>query len=151
MTALRERVRKRALRLVSEPTPAWQLPPTQTLARPDLTVAVAVSDRLAAGLADQWRQQPVTPGAVTVGGADLLLVELADGLVPGFGAPGEPEVSALLAAAARSEVPVVVWVTSGRPPSGRDHTAALAGLIDANFLIGVGVAMMFVFANPFAK
>jgi F-type H+-transporting ATPase subunit c len=26
----------------------------------------------------------------------------------------------------------------------------LAGLIDANFLIGVGIAMMFVFANPFA-
>ncbi|HEV7618191.1 MAG TPA: F0F1 ATP synthase subunit C [Burkholderiaceae bacterium] len=26
----------------------------------------------------------------------------------------------------------------------------LAGLIDANFLIGVGVAMMFAFANPFA-
>ena len=26
----------------------------------------------------------------------------------------------------------------------------LAGLIDANFLIGVGVAMMFVFAKPFA-
>ena len=26
----------------------------------------------------------------------------------------------------------------------------LAGLIDANFLIGVGVAMMFVFANPFS-
>jgi F-type H+-transporting ATPase subunit c len=27
----------------------------------------------------------------------------------------------------------------------------LAGLIDANFLIAVSVAMMFVFANPFAK
>lgn len=27
----------------------------------------------------------------------------------------------------------------------------LAGLIDANFLIGVGVAMMFVFANPFMR
>lgn len=27
----------------------------------------------------------------------------------------------------------------------------LAGLIDANFLIDVGVAMMFVFANPFGK
>ena len=27
----------------------------------------------------------------------------------------------------------------------------LAGLIDANFLIGVGIAMMFVFSNPFAK
>ena len=27
----------------------------------------------------------------------------------------------------------------------------LAGLIDANFLIGVGIAMMFVFANPFAR
>ena len=27
----------------------------------------------------------------------------------------------------------------------------LAGLIDANFLIGVGIAMMFAFANPFAK
>ena len=26
----------------------------------------------------------------------------------------------------------------------------LAGLIDANFLIGVGIAMMFAFANPFA-
>ena len=25
----------------------------------------------------------------------------------------------------------------------------LAGLIDANFLIGVGIAWMFVFANPF--
>ena len=25
----------------------------------------------------------------------------------------------------------------------------LAGLIDANFLIGVGIAMMFTFANPF--
>jgi F-type H+-transporting ATPase subunit c len=27
----------------------------------------------------------------------------------------------------------------------------LAGLIDANFLIGVGVAMLFAFANPFAS
>ena len=27
----------------------------------------------------------------------------------------------------------------------------LAGLIDANFLIGVGVAMMLLFANPFAR
>ena len=27
----------------------------------------------------------------------------------------------------------------------------LAGLIDANFLIGVGIAMMFAFANPFAS
>ncbi len=26
----------------------------------------------------------------------------------------------------------------------------LAGLIDASFLIGVGIAMMFAFANPFA-
>lgn len=26
----------------------------------------------------------------------------------------------------------------------------LTGLIDANYLIGVGIAMMFVFANPFA-
>ena len=27
----------------------------------------------------------------------------------------------------------------------------LAGLIDANFLIGVGIAMMFSFASPFAR
>ncbi len=27
----------------------------------------------------------------------------------------------------------------------------LAGLIDAAFLIGVGIAMMFAFANPFAR
>ena len=29
--------------------------------------------------------------------------------------------------------------------------ALACDLIDANFLIGVGVAMMFVFANPFAR
>jgi F-type H+-transporting ATPase subunit c len=28
-------------------------------------------------------------------------------------------------------------------------TFLLAGLIDANFLIGVGIAMMYTFANPF--
>jgi F-type H+-transporting ATPase subunit c len=27
----------------------------------------------------------------------------------------------------------------------------LTGLIDANFIIGLGVAMMFIFANPFGK
>jgi len=27
----------------------------------------------------------------------------------------------------------------------------LTGLIDANFIIGLGVAMMFIFANPFVK
>ena len=32
---------------------------------------------------------------------------------------------------------MVVWVTSGRPPSGRDHTAALAGLIEAADVVHV--------------
>jgi F-type H+-transporting ATPase subunit c len=30
-------------------------------------------------------------------------------------------------------------------------TFLLAGLIDANFLIGVGLAMMYTFANPFGS
>lgn len=129
MSALGERVRR--LRLVPEPVPSWQVPPPPGIARPDLMVAVVASDRVRTGLADQWRHRPVAPDAITLAGADLLLVELADGVVPGFGPAGEPDVVALLAAAERSSVPVVVWITSGRPPSGHDRTAAVAGLIEA--------------------
>ncbi|GAA4690764.1 hypothetical protein GCM10023349_01630 [Nocardioides conyzicola] len=113
------------------------MPPAPGVARPDLGVAIAASDRLSAGLADQWRQRPVTPDAVAFGSADLLLVELVDGVVPGFGPPAEPEVVALLAAADRSSVPVVLWITSGRPPSGADRTAAVAGLIEAASVVFV--------------
>ena len=45
------------------------------------------------------------------------------------------------------------WVGASSTGTRDDGAAAdlLAGLIDANFLIGVGVAMKFVFANPVSK
>lgn len=79
-------------------------------ARPSVVAAVAVGDRLRAGLAEEWKQRALTPQHPLVGGADLLLVELADGRVPGFDDPAP-----LVAAAARDGVPLLVWVTSGRP------------------------------------
>lgn len=137
MSTLTDRVRR--LRRGDEPTPSWQVPPVPAVVRPDVVAALVTSDRLRAGLADQWRLRPVPPGEAdrAVPGADLLLVELADGRVPGYGPPDDPAVVGLLAAAARTEVPVVVWVTAGRPPSGRAGTAALSGLLDAAIAVHV--------------
>lgn len=129
MTTLVDRVRR--LRPSAAEVPAWSVAPGARVARPDLVVALAASDRLRVGLADQWRQRSVDPVAPHVTGADVLLVELADGLVPGFGRPDEPRVAGLIDAAARSQVPITLWITSGRPPSGLDATAAQARLLQA--------------------
>lgn len=129
ITTVLDRVRR--LRPSSVEAPAWSVPPAPRVARPDLVVALAASDRLRVGLADQWRQRSVDPAAPHVTGADVLLVELADGRVPGFGRPDEPAVTGLLEAAARSQVPVTLWITSGRPPSGLDGTAAQSRLLHA--------------------
>ena len=98
--------------------PAWQVPPVRAVARPAVVAAVAVSDRLRLGLDGEWRQRAMTPDLVVVGGADLLLVEISDGTVPGFGPPDGPGVAALVAEAARHDVPLLVWATSGLPPAG---------------------------------
>ncbi len=72
------------------------------------------------------------------------LTAVAIGLIVGLGALGAAlgigvMGSKFLESAARQ--PELVPILSGR-------MFLLAGLIDAAFLIGVGVAMMFTFANP---
>jgi hypothetical protein len=118
----------KALRSVQrgDSVPHWAVPPVRPVARPAVVAAVAASDRLRFGLAGEWRQREVAPDRLAVGGADLLLVEISDGAVPGFGAVDGPEVVGLVAEAARHDVPVVVWATSGRPPVGADVLAEAA-------------------------
>lgn len=76
---------------------------------------------------------------------NLAMVALACGLIIGFGAIGACIGIGVMggkyieAAARQPELINTLQV----------KMFLLAGLIDANFLIGVGVAMMFAFANPF--
>ncbi len=77
---------------------------------------------------------------------DVSFVALACGLIIGLGAIGASIGIALmggkfLEAAARQ--PELMNALQTR-------MFVLAGLIDAAFLIGVGIAMLFAFANPFA-
>ena len=67
---------------------------------------------------------------------NVAFVALAAGLIIGLGAIG----SKYLEAAARQPELMNALQTK---------MFLLAGLIDAAFLIGVGIAMMFAFANPF--
>ena len=77
--------------------------------------------------------------------SNLAFVALACGIIIGFGAIGAC---------------IGIGVMGGRYLEGAARQPELAerlqvkmfllaGLIDANFLIGVGIAMMFAFANPF--
>jgi F-type H+-transporting ATPase subunit c len=75
------------------------------------------------------------------------MVALACGLIIGLGAIG-----------ARIGIGVMggkYIEASARQPELMDRLQVkmflLAGLIDANFLIGVGIAMMFSFASPFGR
>ncbi|HEU0203516.1 MAG TPA: F0F1 ATP synthase subunit C, partial [Burkholderiaceae bacterium] len=78
--------------------------------------------------------------------ADSALVAIACGLIIGLGALGSC---------------IGIGLMGGRYLDGavrqpelmnavQTKMFLLAGLIDASFLIGVGIAMMFAFANPFA-
>lgn len=78
--------------------------------------------------------------------SNLAFVALACGIIIGFGAIGAC---------------IGIGVMGGRYLEGAARQPELAerlqvkmfllaGLIDANFLIGVGIAMMFAFANPFS-
>lgn len=115
----------------AEERPAWQDPPVRPVSRPSVVAAVAVSDRLRLGLSGEWKQREVTPERPIVGGADLLLVEVSDGIVPGFGAPDGPAVAALVAEAVRHDVPMLVWGTSGPPPPGSAALVAAASAVFA--------------------
>ncbi|MBL8378692.1 MAG: F0F1 ATP synthase subunit C [Burkholderiales bacterium] len=77
---------------------------------------------------------------------NIALVALACGLIIGLGAIG--------ACIGIGVMGGKYIEASARQPELMDRLQVkmflLAGLIDANFLIGVGIAMMFTFANPFA-
>jgi len=79
----------------------------------DLTAGVCLSTRLASLLAPQWRQRP--PGPYTARsseGLDLVVLEVSEGRVPGWG----PDCEALAEAVQHwvtAEVPVLAWCTSG--------------------------------------
>ena len=125
-------VRQRLRRLrhqAAEEQPAWARPASLPQRRPDLTVAMATSARLHHGFADQWRARILTPDAPSAAGADLLLVELADQRVPGFGDAAQPVVVDLLQGARDAQVPVVVWITGGRPPTSRAGVEAMTRLL----------------------
>ena len=77
---------------------------------------------------------------------NVAMVALATGFIIGLGALGACigigiMGSRYLESAARQPEPMNALQTK---------MFLLAGLIDAAFLIGVGIAMMFAFANPFA-
>ena len=78
--------------------------------------------------------------------SDVALVALACGLVIGLGAAGACIGLGIMGGR--------YMEGAARQPELMDRLQTkmflLAGLIDANFLIGVGIAMMFAFANPFA-
>ena len=69
---------------------------------------------------------------------NVALVALACGLIIGLGAIGACLGIAIMGAK--------YLESAARQP---ELMFLLAGLIDAAFLIGVGIAMMFAFANPF--
>ena len=71
---------------------------------------------------------------------NVAYVALACGLIIGFGAFGACIGIVYLEASARQPELINTLQTK---------MFLLAGLIDAAFLIGVGIAMMFAFANPF--
>lgn len=123
------RVRARLQDLGTAQPESWEIPPAVKPAREDLLVAMVTSDRLRAGFADQWRQLVVAPGSPDVAGSDLVLVELVDNRVPGFGDPTDPATLQLIDVLGSAGVPVVLWVTAGRPPSARPARVALEPLL----------------------
>lgn len=78
---------------------------------------------------------------------DIAFVALACGLIVGLGAVG--------ACLGISLMGGKYIEAAARQPELMDKLQTkvflLAGLIDAAFLIGVGIAMMFAFANPFIR
>ena len=76
---------------------------------------------------------------------NVAYVALACGLIIGFGAFGACIGIAIMG----SKVPRSFCSPARLINTLQTKMFLLAGLIDAAFLIGVGIAMMFAFANPF--
>jgi F-type H+-transporting ATPase subunit c len=90
---------------------------------------------------------PADPPPGEAAMSDVALVALACGLVIGLGAAGACIGLGIMGGR--------YMEGAARQPELMDRLQTkmflLAGLIDANFLIGVGIAMMFAFANPFVR
>jgi Glycosyl transferase family 2/Glycosyl transferases group 1 len=96
-------------------------------ARPEIRAAVAVGDRLRVDLAWEWDQRPVLPAdwpdVLTAHSPALVLLEIADGSIPGWGAADGEEIAKLCMSCRNAGVPVVLWVTAGADLE-RSHTLA---------------------------
>ncbi|SNC65345.1 Glycosyltransferase involved in cell wall bisynthesis [Kytococcus aerolatus] len=115
--------------------PAEELPTARPASRglpaADAVVAVALSPDLAELMAFEWDQRTLDRSDrehAALEGAQLALLQLQNGLVPGMGRDQEP-VSAVVSAARERSVPVALWVTSGPLPElpwlqGVDHLYA---------------------------
>src|SRR5215211_2728393 len=83
--------------------------------RDDIRAAVAVSDRLRAGLAWEWRQQdlaPATWGQTLAEAPDLVLLELAGDNVPGWSRSDGSALADLAGGCRVAGIPLILWVTA---------------------------------------
>jgi Glycosyl transferase family 2 len=83
--------------------------------RDDIRAAVAVSDRLHAGLAWEWQQQDIAPATwaqALAGAPDLVLLELAGDEVPGWGRADGSALADLVVGCRAGGIPLTVWVTA---------------------------------------
>ncbi len=83
--------------------------------RADIRAAVAVSDRLRAGLAWEWGQQELAPATwkqTLAETPDLVLLELASDSVPGWGRSNSSALADLARACRAAGIPITLWVTT---------------------------------------
>jgi Glycosyl transferase family 2 len=83
--------------------------------RNDIRAAVAVSDRLSAGLAWEWQQQDIAPATwqeTLAGAPDLVLLELVGDSVPGWGRSDGSALTDLAGGCRASDIPITLWVTA---------------------------------------
>ncbi len=118
--------------------------------RDDVRAAVAGSERLRAGLAWEWWQQPIEPATwrqALEAAPDLVLLELAAGSVPGWGGPDGPELAALIAGCRQAGIPVVLWVTASSPDPNPAADPDPAATLDPAEALVEAAAVVFV-ADP---
>lgn len=105
-------------------------------ARPELRAAVAAGERVRSGLGWEWTQVVLEPQTwrgrlAEADPVDLVLVEVTDSGIPGWGTEG---VAPVLDWAAEHDVPVLAWVTGGArdPEVAAPWIAAVRGVfVDA--------------------
>jgi hypothetical protein len=109
--------------------------------RPGIRAAVAASDRLLTGLAWEWDQRPLLrrnlEEVLARHSPDLVLLEIVDGVIPGWGQASDRDALDFCRTASLAGVPVVLWVTAGDDPN---RWATLAESADIVFLAHLDMA-----------